>query len=376
MNIDNVFRDFRNWLESSIPRSVGSYASYVRSLHNAVNHEFGPGWFERMLVGDKVETSRRMRFCCSAFIEEMIRCSKGGNRKNWQNRRSGFNKFEEFLDFGADSAERLRGETDDARNRDQEPRVQCVRTPVEPVINPLSYVRADAPARSLDHRKLVSKFKSRLTTQRRMYPNIAADGVLCDLLFTPKLIGKVFGRGMYNAWNRWLNDGIEKIRVLCSDVGDYVSFSEVKQIDIYGDCRFVVTKNDGTNFELRTKTRTGGIEKEQDVLRKRNETAPNWSDITIDHVIPLENVIREHINDLHGLKVLSKKFAKFNTDRGGVFNGRKDDWVNDLYEHYREELNTDAMRNLLSVDLGIIYGYGRGYELMDLRENSGKGKNG
>ena len=265
MNIDNVFRDFRNWLNSSIPRSAGSYQSYVKSLYNAVNQKFGSGWFERMLVDDNAGTSREKRFWCSAYVEEMIRCSTAGDRKNWQNRRSGFNKFEEFLDYGVDSAEGLWDEPDDARNSAQGSRVHCVKAPVEPVINPLNYVRANVPARSLDHRKLVSKFKSRLTTQRRMYPNIAADGAQCDFLFTPKLIGKVFGRGKYNAWNRWLNDGIEKIHVLCSDTGDHVPFSEVKQIDIYGDCRFVVTKKDGTRFELRTKTRTGGIEKEQNV---------------------------------------------------------------------------------------------------------------
>ena len=72
--------------------------------------------------------------------------------------------------------------------------------------------------------------------------------------------------------------------------------------------------------------------------------------------------------------MLSKKFDEFNRDRGGLFNGRKDDWVNDLYGHYSEELNTNDMRDLLAKDLETIDQCG--YELMDLRENSGKGKKG
>ncbi len=376
-NFNRALLDFRKWLsdEDRIPRSAGSYVSYINSLRNAVNQKFGPGWFEWMLADDSVGTSRQKRFCCSAFIEEKVRSSRGGDRKNWQNRRSGFNKFEEFLDYGADSVEGARPEPDEARDKVQVSSVQCVRVPVEHAISPLSYVRDNSPVRSLDHRELFSKFRNRLTTQRRMYPNIAVGGELCDLLFTPKLIGRVFGRDKNNAWNRWLTVGIEGIHVLCSDIGAWVPFSDVKQIDIYGNCRFVVTKKDGTSFELRTKTRIGRIMTEQDVLLDRNEIAPNWSDITIDHITPLENVIRENGNDLRGLRELSKKFVEYNNKvRGGKLDGRKDDWVNDLYEYYREELNTDDMRDLLAIDLETIAQCG--YELMDLRENSGKGKKG
>ena len=368
-----TLQKFRRWLsdEDRIPRSAGSYVSYIKSLRNVVNQKFGPGWFERIMFDDDIGTSREKRFCCSAFIEAMVRSSKGSNRKNWQNWRSGFNKFEEFLDYGTDSAEGGRDEPGEARNIAQGSSAQGVRVPVAHVISSLSYVRGNVPVRSLDHRELFNKFKSRLTTQRRWYPDIHANGVTCGLLFSPKLIGKVFGSGRNSFWNRWLKTGIESIHVLCSATGEYVLFSDVMRIDIYGDCRFIVTKKDGTLFELWTKTRTG-TEKEKDVLCNRGETAPDWSDITIDHIIPLENVIREHVNDLRGLLLLSKKFEEFNGDQGGLLNGRKDDWVNDLYGRYREELNTNGMRNLLAADLEII---GQcGYELMDLRENSGKGK--
>lgn len=374
-NFNRTLLDFRKWLsdEDRIPRSAGSYVSYVKSLRNAVNRKFGLGCFERIMFDDDIGTSREKRFWCSAFIEEKVRSSIGSDRKNWQNWRSGFNKFEEFLDYGVDSAERVRDESGEEWNTAQVSSVPCVRVPAEPAISPLSCVRDNAPVRSLDHRELFNKFKSRLTTQRRWYPDIHANDVTCGLLFSPKLIGKVFGSGRNSFWNRWLKKGIENIHVLCSETGEYVLFSDVMRVEIYGDCRFVVTKRDGKSFDLWTKTRTG-IKKEQEVLHNRGETAPNWSDITIDHIIPLENVMREHVNDLRGLLMLSKKFDEFNRDRGGLFNGRKDDWVNDLYGHYSEELNTNDMRDLLAKDLETIDQCG--YELMDLRENSGKGKKG
>ncbi len=137
----------------------------------------------------------------------------------------------------------------------------------------------------------------------------------------------------------------------------------------------VVTKRDGNSFELWTKTRTG-IEKEQNVLRNRGETAPNWNDITIDHVIPLENVLREHVEQINGLRLLSQKFAEFNGENGSRIDGRKDYWVNALYEHerYHDELNNDNLRRQLERDLENIAIWGEGLQLMDSKANTQKGK--
>ena len=378
-NFNRILQDFHRWLSDGnrIPRSAGSYVSYIKSLRNAVNQKFGPGWFERIMINDYIGTSRQKRFCCSAFIEHKIRTSTGGIRKNWHNWRSGFNKFEDFLDWVADLVTwKPEEEPEAARHIAQMAKIPCAGTPVDQNANSQSCVQDDVPVRCLDHRELFNKFKSRLTTQRRLYPNICIAGATCGVLFSPKLIGRVFGRGRNSVWSRWLRDGIENIHVLCSEAGEWIPFSDVMRIEIYNDCRMIVTRKDGATFDLQTRTHDCRIKTEQVVLCDCGETAPNWSDISIDHVRPLENVLREHIDQMPGIRLLSQKFAEFTAARKGTLDGRKDYWVNDLYEYYREELDTDDLRNLLADDLWKIYEYGGGYELMDSRENSIKGMNG
>ena len=372
-----TLRKFRRWLsdEDRIPSSAGSYVSYIKSLRKAVNQKFGPAWFERIMFDDDIGTSKQKRFCCSAFIEAKIHSSIGGIRKNWQNWRSGFSQFEDFLDYGVNSEETQAKEPGSEKHLSLATIALREEMPVEQAIDLHGYVGGNAPGRRLEHKDLYNKFRNRLVTQRRLYPNIHANDAACGMLFTPKLIGKVFGNGRNSFWNRWLKNCIENIRVLCSATGESVPFSDVMRIEIYSDCRFVVTKRDGNSFELWTKTRTG-IEKEQNVLRNRGETAPNWNDITIDHVITLENVLREHVERINGLRLLSQKFAEFNGENGSRIDGRKDYWVNALYEHerYHDELNNDNLRRQLERDLENIAIWGEGLQLMDSKANTQKGK--
>lgn len=372
MNFNDVLQDFRRWLIDVAGLTVNSadqYKTYINKLRIAVNEDFGEGWFERMMVDDEEGFSGTKRMWCSALIEGTILRSVGEMKKRWQNWKSGFSQFEDFLDYGVSEAPEVERHVVEAASVTRET------MPVEPIPTPQSHVREDVPSRRLEHGKLFDKFRNRLITQRRMYPNIHVDGAAYGLIFTPRLIRKVCGGGMDSAWSRWLRNGIETVRVLRSENGDSVPFSDVMRMDIYADCRVEVTNRDGDIFALMTKTHDRRIVTEQAVLLNRGETAPDWNAITIDHVIPLENVLRANVDRLDGFKRLSQLFSDFNIEHGGVLDGRKDCWVDDLYDRYHEELEDEALRNMIADDLLLIETSCGGYELMDSRENSKKGKN-
>ena len=380
MNFNDVLQDFCRWMNDDCELtidSVRSYMSYVKGLSNAVDRELGQGWFERLMIDDADGLSREKRWTCSRFIRAKINGNAMEPQKTWRNWQSGYHKFEEFLDCaeGFDGVEEknISEEPSIATSIDSAAKDHKENAPRDPAVESLNPTD-DGVVDSLSHDSLLSRFRNRLITQRRMYPGIHVDGAPCGLLFTPKLIGKIFGRGRHNIWNMWLRDGIENIRVLCSDAGQWVPFSHISRIDIHVDCRMLAVNNDGTPFELRTRTHDNNIMTEQFVLRTRGQAILNWKDITIDHVRPFENVLREYADQLTGLGLLSKKFAEFNEDHGWMLDGRKDNWVNELYDRYRGELDTDDMRTKLANDLGCLCERGGGYELMDTRENSKKGK--
>lgn len=97
-------------------------------------------------------------------------------------------------------------------------------------------------------------------------------------------------------------------------------------------------------------------------------------DVSIDHVNPLENVLREKQKSLVGLKNLTVLFQEFNHENNGKFKERDEKaWVNVFFEAYRDKLGTKSMRDdFVEHDLMILNELE--YELMDRKENTRKGK--
>ena len=397
-NFNDVLCGFRKWLidEAGKTRdSANSYKSYLKKLCAAVNKATAPGWFESLLFDDKNGLSAEKLRQCSAFIEYNVRkCPKGSRvRKDWNNWRSAFHSFEDFLEDVNGEWNKWgvvhRDKSDRGRQKTRDAKTVCTTNNRGPVVGLEEYVRPEAVIRSLNHKELVGRFKNRLGTQRRCYPNIKFsidEGKNCELLFPPGLIKKIF-KGCQpnkNAWNKWLANGIEHIRILRSETGDFEWFSNVSRIAIYGNCRVSIILKDGTAFDMMTRTADGPVVKEHELERWKRNHDLKWADLTIDHVIPLENVLRAKVKQLEGLKKLSKKFSEFNED-GKLVGRDENSWCKELYESYQDELNNDEMRRLLATDLEIIDNCEvqkgddvrrYGYELMDRSENSKKGKKG
>ena len=209
-----------------------------------------------------------------------------------------------------------------------------------------------------NHKELFNTFRSRLTTQNRYYPKF-------KLLFPTRLLTKIFKRSRPNAWEQWLEKGIENIGILKED-GGKIRFSEVTGLEFLRNGTVVVTKNDGKTFNMMTRNAGGSIREARTKLGLR--------DVSIDHVNPLENVLREKQKSLVGLKNLTVLFQEFNHENNGKFKERDEKaWVNVFFEAYRDKLGTKSMRDdFVEHDLMILNELE--YELMDRKENTRKGK--
>ena len=97
-------------------------------------------------------------------------------------------------------------------------------------------------------------------------------------------------------------------------------------------------------------------------------------DVSIDHIKPLENILREKQESLVVLKNLTVLFQKFNHENSGKFKERAErTWVNIFFKNYRDVLDTKSMRDdFVKHDLQILNKLE--YELMDRKENAIKGK--
>ena len=93
--------------------------------------------------------------------------------------------------------------------------------------------------------------------------------------------------------------------------------------------------------------------------------------MSIDHVVPLENIFSQNKDQLKGLSELTSLFFEFKKNVGANIDPRAErKWVDDFFKQYRKHLDSDIMRAKIEKDLAILK---LEYELMDTRENSIKG---
>lgn len=356
---------FRRWLidEAGLGQaSADQYKVYIKKLSAAANKVFGQGWFEAGVSDYLRDRSQGKLNWCSAFIEiHKCRCS-AGLKKTWCNWRSAFHRLREFLYDVTDSWNEYprcdRQEVGEAASGVlayfSDNRSSAVEAQERVVVE--SYTRDE----------LCRVFLSRLKTQGRFYPNYSRSG----LLFPTRLLTKIFRNTSPNTWMEWLENGIANIRLLRDRNGNYEVLSDVKMLAIYNDGTVVVTKRDGSMFELMTRTfvRKGGRVTEGPIVRQKARRG--LCDISIDHITPLSNIISTHRGRLAGFEKLTNLFQEFS---GGRLNCRAEmTWVNEFFDEYRDRLTTSEIRSLIVNDLNSLNA-GTEYELMDTRENSKRG---
>ena len=366
-NLDDfkeVLRRFRNWLieESGLtPTTADQYKVYIKKLCIVVDNVFGPGWVESLLSGYARDLSVQKLNQCSWFIESQISNCPTSCKKAWRDWRSAFYRFEEFLFDITDSW-------------NEYPKVDKQKSIEHGVFTVLPRLPDKIPSimdgekniivATYTHDELCRRFLGRLKTQSRYYPEF-------KLLFPTRLMTKIFKNAHPNEWIKWLKNGIENMHMLKDDTGNYESVSNVKKLVIFSDGTVVVVQKDNSKFELMTRTavkRNGRLEKGP-IMKEKVKCG--LRDISIDHIKPLENAIRENSASLMGLKKLMEIFKKFKNTYG--VNPREErKWATDLFKQYQEEFSTGEIRKLIINDLEKL---NLEYELMDTCENSKKGKN-
>lgn len=351
----NVVREFHQWLidEAHLTEnSADQYKVYIKKLCAEVDKELGTGWFESLPMDPQKWES------ISAFIEKRVRTAKGDkDRKSWNDWRSAFHRFEEFLEI-TDVWDIQSTEDDLTEEPVQTKPISSSSCVIEKSVKNDANDENEEVVATYNHEELVHRFRSRLTTQNRYYPRF-------NLLFPTRLLTKIFKRSRPNAWEQWLEKGIENIGIL-KESGDKVLFSKVAGFEFLRNGTVIVTKRDGETFKMMTRTANGSVREER--------TERGLRDVSIDHITPLENVLRENKGSFVGLNKLTTLFSEFNKTAGRNFDERDEkDWVNVFFEAYRDELDGKDMRDaFVEYDLKILKNLK--YELMDRKENTRKGK--
>ena len=354
----NVLKNFRKWLidEACLElTSANQYITYINKLRGAADRHFGLCWFESLTLDYFKGYLEDKLLRCSGLIEGMIRNAPKADRKSWRDWRSAFHRFEEYLhdvaniyvrDFEKFSKENAARHSAKSSRNTQQAKLQLKTAGVEPRV---------VIAATYTHNELARAFMGRLKTQSRYYPRF-------KLLFPPRLLTKIFKHCKRNAWIEWLKNDLVDMRILSQNTSP-VSFSDIKKFEFCEDGTVAVTRNDGMSFKMMTHTAEGGIMEE---CAKRG-----LRDVSIDHVVPLETILRRNKDRLKGLSELTSLFVEFSKNVNANIDPRAErEWVNEFFDRYREHLDTDSMRTKIEQDLAILE---LEYELMDTRENSKKG---
>lgn len=367
IDFKEVLRRFHKWLldEAELkPNSADQYKGYIKKLCAAVDEAFGPERFESLALDYVRDLSEQELSLCSVFIESQIRNCPRKYKKAWNDWRSAFRRFEEFLFDITDSWNAY-------------PKVDKQQRMSYSVATGLPRPADKRPAKidgdkrivvaTYTHDELCRVFLGRLKTQSRYYPEFG--------LFPTRLLTKIFKNTRPNEWITWLKNGIENMHMLKDEKGHYEVVSSVKKLVIFDEGTVVVTLKDNSTFELMTRTvvKRNGRGVEGPIVKERAERG--LRDVSIDHIRPLENVLRQIGVRLVGLKKLTELFfMRFKRDSGEHLDPRAErEWAKAFFEQCRGKLDTDEMRALIIADLNAL---AMEYELMDTRENSKKGKNG
>ena len=158
--------------------------------------------------------------------------------------------------------------------------------------------------------------------------------------------------------------GLEKMRILTGEK-DICNFSDVECMNLLsnGECS-VCLKNGNDCRTLYTHTADGSVS----VARVNGD----WRNVSIDHIQPLENVLREKAGELSSFLELTDLFFSYKENCGFYLNPRAEiDWNEDFFKTYEAkllEMSDDIVRDLEKLTFD--------YELMERHENTRKGAGG
>lgn len=353
-----IFDNFRKWLLSEAGLKINSanqYKTYIKKLRLAFNEQFGEMCFERAIIDYCNDLSEEKLLQCSFFIEDRIRHVRGMERKKWNDWRSAFHRFEEFLH-----------DIMDVYNKDIDvcpkeiKKVSRQKNELQPR-QTTQLVRVDelnVPAQIAvyTHSELKRAFIGRLKTQSRYYP-------VFDLLFPTRLLTKIFRNSRGNKWKNWMEEDLMNMQILTSGRSS-VKFSEVRQFRFLSDGMVLVATKEGLEFEMMTHT--------PDRSRiVKEEARQGLRDVSIDHIVPLEVVLRQKRDELEGLRCLTDLFWEYCKKIGRDLNPRSErEWANDFYRQLCVCGHVDNIRELIARDLEKL---DLKYELMDTRYNTIRG---
>ncbi len=367
-NFDSVLHEYGNWLinEAEPPLSydsANSYKSYIRRIREAFNAE-NPGLkFESLLDSYKGDGNSVTYADCSAFVANKILSSCGRELKYWFDRQSALHRLDDFLSelygFNTEDKQVLHSLNERfSQNKNNKSLSTCVKSKFVPNV---TLDGETTPIDTRKHKELMSIFLSRLKTQSRWYPKF---GTKNGFLFPTRLLGKIFSKKGSSYWKQWMMSGLENMQILIGE-NDVCKFSEVESMNLLsnGGCS-VCIKGKKNCKTLYTHTADGNV-----TVAYVNGA---WMNISIDHIHPLENVLREKAGELSSFLELTKLFFSYKENCGFYLNPRAEiDWNEDFFKTYEAkllEMSDDIVRDLEKLTFD--------YELMERHENTRKGAGG
>ena len=211
-NFDLLIDEFGVWLlEEKIVGSKGSassYKSYIKALAREINKVFGKNWFQNFplfYIDDNFAKESNLYNLTSIFLNEQKKKAKGTDKKDWNNRQSGFNQFIDFL-------ESKYGELDEDELIEEQnliPEPQSEPSKMMPVA--VAEIPDSTVISELNQKELMSKFKFRMNTQNRWYPNFGGQN---GLLYLTRLPNKLFSAAKDKRWNSLLEDDLNEMRII------------------------------------------------------------------------------------------------------------------------------------------------------------------
>lgn len=354
ISFDEIKQDFGEWLKEDLAEgTANSYKSYLNQLRMAFEQSHGENSFNLLIKAFKNNSDdvNSQVLLCHSFILRN-KAADPAHTAEWSNRFSAFNRFVDFL------IDTYETEVDFER-----PAPTPVARPVQTrpaVVEPDGQQNLDQLAYSLSAQELQRKFYSRLTTQSRSYLTNGDNGI--GLIFPVRLIRSIFHLSRDNRFKDLIHEDISYMKFLYENDG-YCLFMDILRVDFDGLGKVTVVENNGTEHTLYTKAFN---ERGEVYLRKMQA----WSAdrLSIDHVTPMERVMRQHRDELPALRRITDCFNEFNFDNRLEPNADRT-WKDSLLAEYPELFAPD-FRNQLFSDLNLIRVE---YEIMDKSDNSRRG---
>jgi len=354
MSFESIKKQYGEWLveeyEGALTQNAAAcYRTYLNALRKACAERFdGNELFDSLYQLYGSDEWGAIRSQCAQFIEEKRAAAESDReKKDWNNRRSAFHRYEEFIPYFCGDPDAV---IEDVQVEQITPRTSArttVRTGSLQVAPNLQY------AETFTKKELVNKFLSRLKTQSRWYPDP-------DLLFPARLISAIFNGSNNNAWKNWMLSDLMNMRVLREDE-TYERFEQVENMTIETDGSISVKLNGNENrFKMFTHTAENN-------LVPFVTSAPRY--ISIDHIESMRTVMHRLRDSLPAFRQMTDCFNVYNSEQNGALDPRSDRiWAKALLQRF-PELITDAMRSRIAHDLEKL---DLEYELMEGHENSKK----